>query len=476
MRTLVIGLIVVGLLFVGGTRLAVAAEGVGSSGGKKPNVLIFLSDDVGWAEYGFQGGKDIPTPNIDSIAAQGVRFKQGYVSGPYCSPTRAGLMTGRYQTRFGHEFNSVAAKKGLDKRETTIAQRLKTLGYATCAIGKWHLGTSAEYLPTVRGFDEFLGTLANTPYYHPTKFIDSRISTEPREVGDDFYTTDAYADRAVDWLGKRGDEPWFLYVPFNAQHAPLAAPPKYLDRFASIGDETRRKFAACMSAMDDAVGKIMAKVRERGEEEETLVFFFSDNGGPTKSTTSNNLPLRGFKATTWEGGVRIPFCMQWKGHLPAGKTYDPPIIQLDILPTCLAAAGATVDPAWKLDGVNLLPYVRGETSERPHQAVYWRFGQQWAIRLGDWKLVNARPEKTVGLYNLAADISEANDLRSAEPAKTAELQAAWDAWNAEQAPPSVPDEPGKAKQKAKKGGAKAKAADAGPTPGRPVTPQLSAVD
>jgi arylsulfatase A-like enzyme len=413
-----------------------------SAAERKPNFLIILSDDVGWAEYGFQGAKDIPTPNIDSIASAGVRFTQGYVSGPYCSPTRAGLMTGRYQTRFGHEFNSTARQGGLSLEEKTMADRLKPLGYATCAIGKWHLGSREPFRPIKRGFDEFYGTLANTPYYHPTQFVDSRVSPDMQRVDDkNFYTTDAYGERAVDWLDKHKDEPWFLYLPFNAQHAPLQAPQEYLDRFAHIKNEKRRTFAAMMSAMDDAVGKVLAKVRDMGQEENTLIVFLADNGGPTGQTTSNNKPLRGFKATTWEGGVRVPFCMQYKGTIPAGATYEAPIIQLDLLPTMLAAAGASVDPSWKLDGVNLLPYLTGENKDRPHENLYWRFGKQWAIRHGDWKLVvgnggGQKPE----LYNLAEDISESNNLAASEPQTVSELQELWDQWNAEQAPPSAPKE------------------------------------
>src|SRR5829696_3729032 len=192
---------------------------------KKPNILILLADDVGWAEFGFQGNKDIPTPNIDSIANSGIRFPQGYVAATYCSPTRAGLMTGRYPTRFGHEFNSVARLAGLSLKETTMATRFHSLGYATCAVGKWHLGDGPEYRPMRRGFDEFFGTLANTPYYHPNQFVDSRVSPDVREVADPaFYTTEAYAARSVDWLEKHKDRPWFLYLPLNAQHAPLQAP------------------------------------------------------------------------------------------------------------------------------------------------------------------------------------------------------------------------------------------------------------
>ena len=413
---------------------------------RKPNIIIFLADDVGYGEFGFQGiNKDIPTPNIDSIAANGVRFTNGYVSGPYCSPTRAGLMTGRYQTRFGHEFNGGggAGEKGfgLPRNEKTIADRLKALGYSTAAIGKWHLGGPPEYLPPKRGFDLFYGTVANTPYLNPPHFVDSTISpTEVRAVEDaDFYTTDAYRQRAVDWLAQQKNKPFFLYLPFNAQHAPLEATPKYLARFKSIADENRRTFAAMMSAMADAVGRVIEQVRSMGQEENTLIVFLSDTGGPTQQTTSNNGPLRGFKATTSEGGVRIPFCMQWKGKIPAGTTYPKPVIQLDILPTALIAAGATIDPEWKLDGVNLMPFLTGKDDGKPHESLYWRFGEQWAIRKGDWKLVASRIDKSVPrLIDLSSDIGEANDLSAKEPEKLKELTDAWKAWNAEQIEPLWP--------------------------------------
>ena len=227
-------------------------------------------------------------------------------------------------------------------------------------------------------------------------------------------------------------------MPFNAQHAPLQAPPKYLDRFPQISDENRRLFAAMMSAKDDAVGRVLAKVRELGQEENTLVVYLSDNGGPTEKTTSSNGPLRGFKAQTWEGGVRVPFMMQWKGRLPAGKVYEHPVIQLDLLPTFITAAGGTVSPEWKLDGVNLLPYLTGIDADKPHQTLYWRFGKQMAIRHGDWKLVRGVGIKVPALFNLAVDIGEQNDLIAAEPAKTAELHSLWNAWNAEQLEPLWP--------------------------------------
>jgi len=427
-----------------------------SSNAAQPNIVIFYADDLGWGELGCQGfTKDIPTPHIDSLAKNGLRFTNGYVAATYCSPSRAGLMTGRYPTRFGHEFNTVANTVGLRSDQTTIATRLKTLGYATIAVGKWHLGNQPENRPTKRGFDEFYGTLNNTPFFHPTNFIDSRISNDVREVTDDtFYTTDAYADRSLDWLEKNKNKPWFLYLPFNAQHAPLQAPKKYLERFPKITDEKRQLFAAMLASMDDAIGRVMGKIRALGQEENTLVFFIADNGGPTASTTSQNGPLRGFKMTTFEGGPRVPFIAQWKGKIPAGKTYDLPVMNLDVLPTAIIAAGGKTDPSWQLDGVDLMPYLTGKQTSRPHQTLYWRYGPQWAIRHGDLKLVvskggSGQPE----LYDLATDIGESKDLASAQPAKVKELQALWDKWSAEQAPASTPDAGGGAtkKNKNKKG-------------------------
>lgn len=415
---------------------------------RPPNVVLFFADDLGWGELGCQGNREIPTPHIDSLARDGVRCTQGYVAATYCSPSRAGLLTGRYPTRFGHEFNAVAQQSGLPLTETTLATRLSAHGYATVCIGKWHLGNSAAYHPTARGFHEFYGTLANTPFFHPRLFIDSRKSPQVVEVTDpDFYTTDAYADRAVEWLKERGDEPWLLYLPFNAQHAPLQAPQAYLDRFPGIADEKRRTFAAMMVAMDDAVGRVLDTVKEMGQEENTIVWFIADNGGPTAATTSANGPLRGFKMTTYEGGPRVPYLVRWKGTLPAGVVYEPPVVNLDVVPTVLAAAGIPATAADKLDGVDLVPYLTGQATGRPHETLYWRFGEQWAVRNGDWKLVVSKGGSGAAeLYDLAHDVGEQRDLAAAEPARVAELQALFDAWNAEQAPPSARDKPTQKKQ------------------------------
>jgi arylsulfatase A-like enzyme len=412
---------------------------------KKPNVIILLADDLGYADTGFQGCKDIPTPHLDALAKSGVRCTNGYVSGPYCSPTRAGLLTGRYQTRFGHEFNPGGADAGLPLTETTMADRLRAAGYATGLVGKWHLGGAAKFHPQKRGFDEFFGFLGGAHSYFPA--MGAPIYRGTTEVAEKEYLTDAFAREAVAFIDRHKKEPFFLYLAFNAVHTPMHATEDRLKKFASIDDKTRRTYDAMTLGLDDAVGKVMEKLRAEKLEEDTLIFFFSDNGGPTmKGTTINgsrNTPLRGSKRTTLEGGVRVPFVVAWKGKLSAGKVYDRPLIQLDVLPTALAAAGVAVKAEWKLDGVNLLPYLEGKNTAAPHETLYWRFGEQMAIRQGDWKLVRYDPVVDNGtgkatpakLYNLAKDVGEANDLAAKEPDRVKELQAVWDKWNAGLAKP-----------------------------------------
>ena len=411
----------------------------------KPNVLVIVADDLGYGELTVQGfTTEIPTPQIDSIAKAGVRFTSGYVSGPYCSPTRAALLTGRYQQRLGHEFNPGPAmtadtKVGLDLAQKTAGDRFKAAGYATAWIGKSHLGYEPEFHPLKRGFDYYFGFLGGAHSYLDAdgKGRDP-IQRNGQPVPKIDYLTEDLGREAAGFIEKNKGQPWFTYLAFNAVHAPLEATDKYRARFASITDPKRRSFAAMLSALDDAVGVVLAKLRETGQEENTLVFFIADNGGPTPSTTSGNGPLRGYKAQTWEGGVRVPWFVQWKGRIPVGKVDDRPVIQLDILPTALAAAGVTPQPDWKIEGVNLLPFLTGEKSAAPHDALYWRFGQQIAIRKGDWKLVKGAPLAASGnvattegaqLYNLAKDIGEKTNLAEKEPEKLKELTAAWNEWN-----------------------------------------------
>lgn len=433
----------------------------------RPNILLIIADDLGYGELSCQGNPQIPTPHIDSIAKNGVRFTNGYVSGPYCSPTRAGLLTGRYQQRFGHEFNPGPAEHavknfGLPLSETTLPDRLKAAGYVTGMFGKWHLGYQPEFHPQKRGFDEFFGFPGGAHSYLDAEADPAnpilRGTTPVRTID---YTTDAFARETVAFIERHQREAWFAYLPFNAVHAPLQATEKYLKRFQHVTEPSRRNFAAMLSAMDDAVGAVLARLRELKLEGNTLIFFISDNGGPTASTTSGNGPLRGFKSQTWEGGIRVPWMVQWKGHLPAGRVDARPVIQLDVLPTVLAAARIELQPAAKIDGVNLLPFLDSVETGVPHHALYWRFGQQMAIRMGDWKLVKGpgggvatetAARASVGgaeLYNLREDIGEKKNLAAEHPEKVRELAAAWTAWNAQLEDPKwIPE------RAAKKGGKK----------------------
>ena len=418
---------------------------------KRPNILVIVADDLGYADLGFQGGADVPTPHINSIAASGARFTNGYVSGPYCSPTRAGLLTGRYQQRFGHEFNpggegSAAAGKGeigLPLSETTIANRLKEAGYTTGLVGKWHLGASPKFHPQQRGFDEFYGFLGGGNTYFNQETTTILRGTEKQS--EPTYLTDAFGREAVSFIDRHQKKPFFLYLAFNAVHTPMEADETRLGKFADIQDQQRKTYAAMLSAMDDAVGDVLKKLRESQLEENTLIFFISDNGGPTmRGTTINgsiNSPLRGSKRTTLEGGIRVPFAIQWKGHIAPGTVYNRPVIQLDIQPTALAAAGVDIRPEWKFDGVNLLPFIAGQTTGVPHEALYWRLGEQNAVRQGDWKLVqydlnveSSSPTRGVTgkkLYHLLKDVNESRDLAAEYPDKVKELETLWQSWNSQ---------------------------------------------
>jgi arylsulfatase A-like enzyme len=421
-----------------------AQAGAKGAAKRPPNILVIVADDLGYADVGFHGCKDIPTPHLNDLSKRGVRFTNGYVSGPYCSPTRAGLLTGRYQNRFGHEFNAGGGDTGLPVSQTTFANYFRNAGYVTGLVGKWHLGSAKQFHPQERGFDEFFGFLGGAHPYMGENGVP--LLRGRKNVTEKEYLTDAFAREAVDFIDRHKQRPFFLYLSFNAVHTPMHATDERLKKFANIEDRARRTYAAMLYAMDEAIGKVFAKVESAGLEDDTLIFFFSDNGGPTMLGTtinaSSNFPLRGSKRTTLEGGIRVPFVIAWKGKLPAGKTVETPVIQLDVLPTSLAAAGVKTDA--KFDGVNLLPYLSGEKSGRPHETLYWRFGQQMAIRSGDWVLVRYDTAVETGakstkkgkagvtgpqLYDLADDIGQTKDRAAAHPERVRELQAAWDRWN-----------------------------------------------
>ena len=407
---------------------------------RKPNVVLFVVDDMGYADCGLTGCKDIPTPNIDAIAKNGVRFTSGYTSGCVCSPTRAGLISGRYQQRFGFDANAEGkgekdkAPRALDIKQVTFPQRMKELGYATGMVGKWHLGAEDGYLPNQRGFDMFYGIhpfgLAgkgpNGETPPPVFRNDKAVETPANHM-------EAFCSESLAFIDGHQKDPFLLYMAFTAVHGPYVGPQPWLDQQDAAVPANRRKYAADMRQMDDIIGRVMARLRERSLEENTLVFFFSDNGGA--GGAAQNGPLRGTKWLLWEGGIRVPFVAQWKGRIPAGRTIDHPVIQVDVPATALAAAGAEIKPEWQLDGANLLPLLEGKTDAAPHDALCWRFGVQYAVRQGDWKLVKPHIDMAPRLHNLAQDLGEQNDLAAQNPEKVKQLQALWDAWNAKNEPP-----------------------------------------
>ena len=424
-----------------------------------PNVLLILVDDMGYGDVGFNGCKDIPTPHIDSIAANGVRFTEGYVTAPQCAPSRAGLLAGISQSRFNRGENKIIDKLGIPETVKQFGDYMREAGYRTGMVGKWHQGTMAGNHPLDRGFDWFYGFLPGSTHFMPVgnlKFIPHILENrEPQKVTE--YLTFVFGDKAVEFMTEKSDKPFFLYLSFNAPHAPLEAPQEYLDRFAHLAKlpdtinyvsrqklkHPRQVYAAMVAALDDTVGRILMELRENGLEENTLIYFLSDNGGPTVVTSANNGPLRGSKGDLLEGGARVPFALQWKGTIPSGQTIETPVSSLDLLPTSLAVAGADVPE--NLDGVNVLPLVRKGRALTP-RTLCWNFPHPphapvWAVRSGDWKLVHeaSRVPKErgfswggsrTGLYRLSDDIHEDNDLSGQYPEVLQKLQTEYDAWAA----------------------------------------------
>ena len=403
----------------------------------RPNIVLILADDLGYGSLGAYGEKEIPTPNIDSIAKNGAKMTNGYVSCPICAPTRAGLMTGRYQQRFGFEHNPGPARQandnfGLPIDQTTIAEVLKKNGYRTGMFGKWHLGYKPELQPTARGFDDFYGFLSGARSYFPGRRTDP-ILRGTKQVPDPEYLTEALAQEAVAFMGQKSDQPFFVYLPFNAVHAPMEAPAKYTDPFPELTG-TRKTYAGMQAGLDAAVGKVLDAIKKKGVEKNTVVFFLSDNGGPTQQTTSSNKPLRGVKGQVYEGGIRVPFMVQWQGKVKPGTVVQDPCFSLDIFPTVLEIAGISKEEQKeKQDGRSLMPALQGSQSAKSHRAIFWRMGAQYAVRSGDWKMVSSRGR--VELFNLKSDMAETSDLSASEPEKLKELQALYAAWNKENKAP-----------------------------------------
>lgn len=474
------GLLATSLVGQNASRFAVGADS-NSTDPRSPNIVVLLADDLGYAELGCQGNTDVPTPHIDALAHEGVRCTSGYVTAPFCAASRAGLLTGRYQTRCGFEFNPIGVQNadpaiGLPVDTVTLPEHLHAAGYATGLVGKWHLGGTAAHHPLRTGFDEFYGFLHEGHHYVPPPYrdvttwlrrktlpgggsgrwtssdgktilsthmghdeppydADNPIQRGSQPVAEAEYFTDAVTREAVDFIRRHADRPFFLYVAYNAVHSPLQARQEDLDQFQQIDDPQRRIFAAMLSRLDHSVGEILRSLRDTEQEQQTLVWFLSDNGGPTKELTSSNAPFRGGKGQLYEGGVRVPFLIRWPGRIPAGRTIDSPISSLDIFATCLTLANHPTIPT---DGRNLLPLLGGDAPKQQARELYWRVGEKGALRYGDWKIVrhsSASEGQGWELYNLSVDPGETQDLAGREETQLRDLQSRWERLNGEMQPP-----------------------------------------
>ncbi len=444
--------------------LVTAVLAVAVQAAPKPNILFILSDDQGWADVGWHG-KDIKTPNLDKLAAAGARLEQFYVL-PVCSPTRAALMTGRYPMRHGLQTGVVRpwAQYGLPLEERTLPQALREAGYTTAICGKWHLGHfRPEYLPTRRGFDHQYGHYNGALDYF-THIRDGGFDwhRDDRVCRDEGYSTFLVAKEAARLIREQPkDKPLFLYVAFNAVHAPHQVPESYKAPYAQL-PEPRRTYAGMVAAMDEAVGQIIAALDEKGLRQNTLIVFSSDNGGPNPRRVTSNGPLRAGKTTLYEGGVRVCACAAWDGHIKPGTVINQPLHIVDWYPTLLKLAGASLNQKLPLDGRDAWPTIAaGKPS--PHEEILLNTEPaRGAIRVGDWKLVLNGMRRTPGeedgeasaaagsqgapdieLFNLAEDLSEKSNLASAHPEKVKELRARYDRLAAQAAPPKVkPKRPG----------------------------------
>lgn len=385
----------------------------------QPNFILIVADDLGFADLGFNGSAQIKTPNIDRLAYEGVRFTEGYVSSAVCSPSRAGLMTGINQVQFGYDNNLAENQpgfdphfKGLPLSQKTIADLLKPLGYTSGLVGKWHLGDEPQFHPLKRGFGEFWGyTGGGHDYFNSEpdgKGYKSPIECNYKTPQPITYITDNKGDECVDFIERHKDHPFFLYASFNAPHTPMQAIDADLELYMHIKDEKRRTYAAMVHRLDINVGKIIDAIEDKGLSEKTLVVFISDNGGPVNSNASINAPYNGQKGILLEGGIHVPFVMNWKGKLKPGVSYENPVSSLDIAPTLLELAGGkNIDI--EFSGVNLLPYVKNEKAGMPHEDLMWKFTISAAVRAGEWKLVRL-PDRLPMLYHLPTDMSEQKNV------------------------------------------------------------------
>jgi len=427
----------------GGWRAPLLLAGVvalgcgGDAPARPPNLVLIVADDLGIGDVGVYGGEEIPTPSIDALAREGVRFSQGYVSAPVCAPTRAGLLTGRDHNRFhypkaGTFVEEMARGTGLSVDEVLLSDVLRGRGYATGVVGKWHLGSQSKFRPLARGFDSFFGFLTGAHQaFDWGNGLWGPVFRDSDPVEGHEFLTDAITREAVAFIERHRDAPFFLYVAYDAVHAPLEAPPEVEALFAHIANTPRRTLAAMLHVMDQGIGRISAALASAGLTDDTLVIFLSDNGGSLPH--SSNGAFRGWKGQLFEGGLRVPFLMRWPAALPSGVVYDAPVSSLDVFPTALAAAGVPPPEGRAIDGVDLLPYLEGREAGAPHEVLGWRYRDRWALRRGDLKLVRHRVrggggDLEVSLYDLAADPGETHDLAGERPDDAAALRRDYDAW------------------------------------------------
>jgi len=476
------------------------------AGPRPPNVILIMADDLGYNDISLTGtgAAGVPTPNIDAIGREGVSFSNGYAGNATCAPSRAALMTGRYPTRFGYEFTptdtrlpawfptslfrpdamfarniasfpstwehkaifdeaaaSAAAPpgaKGVPASEITIAEQMKSRGYHTIHLGKWHLGEARGMRPEDQGFDESLGFIIGGQMFLPEKdpnVVNSKQDFDPIDrflwanlpysvqfngqprFAPDRYMTDYLTEQALAGIRANRNRPFFMYLAYNAPHTPLQALKADYDALPQIEDHRLRVYAAMIRGLDRGVGKVMAELKRQGLDDNTLVIFSSDNGGAHYiGLPEVNRPFRGWKATFYEGGTHVPFMMRWPGKIAPGTTYAPMISHFDIYATAGAAAGATLPADRKVDGVDVLPFVTGRAPGVPHPELFWRSGKYRVVRQGDWKLQSLDLPRQDLLFDLKADPTEQRDVAAANPAVVAALKARLVAHDAEQRPPA----------------------------------------
>ena len=410
---------------------------------RKPNIILVLTDDQGWADVGFNGCTDIPTPNLDRLAGQGVIFSNGYVSHPYCSPSRAGLLTGRYQARFGHDCNMPYEGEndnsiGIPLEEELISEALQKVGYQTSAIGKWHVGDHPDLHPNNQGFDHWFGFAGGGMNYWGKPrgalrtILRNGVPVPEEELN---YLTDDFTEEAIDFIDKNRDQPFFIYLAYNAPHAPDHATEKYLAETKHIEYGGRSVYAAMVNAVDAGVGRIDSTLIAKGIKENTIIVFLSDNGGRTQH--ADNRPFRGHKGMLFEGGIKVPFFIHYPAKIPGGIKYPHPVSSLDLYPTFLAAAEVTDKREKQLDGVNLMPYILGQEKSLPHQYLYWRSvgGFEYAVSYKDYKLYKSAYKGKTLLFNLAEDPFERLDIADRHPELVKELVDTYQEWDAQNIPP-----------------------------------------